>query len=67
MEDWRFLVFSESSHKWVRQWKGREALWAVQGKTQEESESKEDSKAVLKLEPNLRSYEIFTELKFELK
>lgn len=40
---------------------------AGQGKNQEESESKEDSKSVLKLELNLSSCEIFIELKFELK
>lgn len=40
---------------------------AGQGKNQEESESKEDSKSILKLELSLSSCEIFTELKFELK
>lgn len=40
---------------------------AGRGKNQEEYESEEDSKSVLKLELNLSSCEIFTELQFELK
>lgn len=49
------------------QWKDREGGEAGQGENQEESDSKEDSKSILKLELNLSSCEIFPELKFELK
>lgn len=61
MKDWCFLVFSEGV---FTQWGGG-MLGKVKNK--EESESREDSKSILKLLLNLSSCKIFSELKFELK